>query len=265
MSKTSNVSTAGCVVLIGALLLGALLLVGSTVAGEMDKSLEPPTVTSILQGMYEIRRSGDEVGTETFIRRVLSSNTVIVESTYDVLSDDGSFITGNNRLEFEEDSGFPKTYYSLRKTQSNNQERIRESTANMYANVVVWDNRNDDRDVRKVLELPTGCLFIEANIANHVSFVVNRFRSSRGGKQAFQAFDPLAGGMAKVAIEYIGEAAPDSIGTLIEAEMFGHYRYYGGEMSEADVYVSPAGLVFRIDVRTHNLAYILVSMDNEND
>ena len=205
------------------------------------------------------------MGTETFIRRTLSSNTVVVESTYDVLADDGTFVSGNNRMEYEEDSGFPRSYYSLRKTHGDNGDRVRESTANMYANVVVWDNRNDDRDVRKVMELPTGCLFVEANIANHVGFVVDRYRSSRGGKQTFQAFDPLAGGRANVAIEYVGEADPDSITTAVEALTFGHYRYYGGEMSEADVYVNSSGLVVRVNVRTHGLEYILVSTDDKND
>jgi len=265
MSKKSGISKSFCAAFAATVLLGALFAVMPAAGGEMDKTVEPPTVTSIFQGMYEIRRSGTEVGTETFVRRTLSSNTIVVESTYDVLSDDGTFVTGNNRLEFEEDSGFPRTYYSLRRTQTQGAERVRESTAKMYANVVVWDNRNDERDTRKVLELPTGCIFVEANIANHVAFVVDRFRSSRGGRQSFVAFDPLAGGVAKVAIEYVGEAAPDSVNTTVEAEMFGHYRYFGGEISEADVYVSSSGLVVRVNVRTHDLEYVLVSTDDEID
>jgi hypothetical protein len=265
MSKAnSKLSLIAGVLLVGMLLAGPPL-VARTAAGGMEREVKPPEVRDFLQGMYEIRRSGRDVGSETFIRRVLSGNTVVIESTYDVVAEDGTFIMGNNRLEYEEDSGFPRSYYALRKTRSENSERVRESTANMFANVVVWDNREGDHDIHELMELPTGCFFIEANIANQVAVVIDRYKSSRGGKQTYDAFDPLAGGRATVAVEYVGEVAPNGDIELVEGQTLEHYRYHAGEMSEADVFVKADGLVVKIDVRTHDLQYILVSIDTQAD
>ncbi|UCH84975.1 MAG: hypothetical protein JSW50_04600, partial [Candidatus Latescibacterota bacterium] len=150
MSKIHSGATArGCGVLYVALAMVTVLPTAAPwAAEEMSKNVQPPKVTRSLQGTYEIQRSGQDIGTETFFLRVLSNNTVVVESTYDVVADDGTFVTGNNRLELEDDSGFPVSYYTLRKTQSESSEQVRESTANMYANVLVWDNRSGDRDER---------------------------------------------------------------------------------------------------------------------
>ncbi|MEJ2721750.1 MAG: hypothetical protein P8181_11525, partial [bacterium] len=194
----------------------------------MERELEPPAVVKTVEGVYEIRRSGNDVGTETFVRRGLSNNTVVVECTYDVVADDGTFVMGNNRLEYVEDSGFPRRYYTLRKTQSENSERVREATAEMYANVVVWESHAGGHDVHEVMELPTGCLFIEANIANQVAAVVERYKSSRGGKQTFRAFDPLAGGQAAVTVEFVGEADPDDVEINVGNGPLAHYRYSAG-------------------------------------
>ncbi|UCG51489.1 MAG: hypothetical protein JSW58_15095 [Candidatus Latescibacterota bacterium] len=249
-------------------LVAACLIFSALDGWAVETESEPPTVISTTQGLYEVHRSGKRLGSETFIERVLSSNTVIIESTYDVLAQDSAFVTGNNRLEYEEDSGFPRSYYTQKKIEKDGTLQIHEATAKMFANVVVWENRVDDVEQRQVLELPTGCLFVEGNVVHHVTVVLDRYNASAGGKQTYRAFDPMGGRATNVMLEYIGESTIDAEtpgpAGLPRDKQLSHYKYFAGRLSQADIFVNSAGFVVRVDVENVDMEYVLVSVEQHN-
>ena len=243
-----------------AFVIAGCALCAALVGAEKTK-LPLPTVESAVEGTYEVWRSGEHVGVEEFVRTILSSNTVILESVYEVVETGGEIVSGNNRLEFEEDSGFPRHYYTYRLMRKPDEEFVREVTVEMFANVAVLTERENERESRRTLTLPTGCLFIEGNIAHQVSVVFNRYNPTVGGKQSFNAFDPLGGETTDVAVEYMG----DSTSTVSRhlgnpGRRLLHYRFYSGKYPAVDVYVNSGGVITKIDVGYQNLSYLLTSL-----
>jgi hypothetical protein len=246
----------------------AVCVVVAALAWAEKMKIPPPTVRSAVEGTYEIRRSGEHVGVEEFVRTTMSNNTVILESVYEVVEAGGEMVLGNNRLEFEEDSGFPRSYYTYRHVQKPDDEFVREVTAEMFANVAVLTERQNEVENRRAVNLPTGCLFIEGNIAHQVSVVLNRYNPTVGGKQGFKAFDPLAGETTDVAVEFMGDSTSTTFG-IMEGEnptpgRTLHYRLYSGRYPAVDVYVDMGGVIKEIDVGFRNLTYSLTSLKERN-
>jgi len=233
-------------------------LAAALAGGKM--TLPPVEVRSVERGVYEIFKPGGQVGREDFVRTAMSNNTVVYESVYQVMEGEGTAVAGNNRLEIEEDSGFPRSYYTYRRTESAGGESVREVTVRMYANVASVSERQGSEESEKRLVLPAGCLFIEGNIAHHIRLVFDRYDPSAGGKQNFRAFDPLGMGTTDVALEYDGEAAPGDSGAAgassgVESKLI-RYRYYTGGSFAANVYTNAQGTVTRIDAAPTELEYV---------
>lgn len=239
-------------------------LLGATLVDAEKTKLPAPTVESAVEGTYEVRRLAEHVGFEEFVRTTMSNNTVILEAVYEVVETGGEIVSGNNRLEFEEDSGFPKRYYTYRLVRKPDEEYVREVTAEMFANVAVLTERKNENENRRTVKLSTGCLFIEGNIAHQVSVVLNRYNPAIGGKQGFSAFDPLGGEKTDVAVEYMGDStstASSLLGREIPStERLLHYRFYSGSFPAIDVYVNSVGVITKIDVGFQNLSYLLTSL-----
>lgn len=228
--------------------------------------LPPVEVRSVIQGVYEVRKSGGEVGREDFVRTTMSNNTVTYESVFEAMEEAGTAVSGNNKLEVEEDSGFPRSYYTYRRTRGTGGETVREVSVRMVANVaVVSEHQGSDEKTRRLV-LPAGCLFVEGNIAHHLSLVLNRYDRDAGGKQVFRAFDPLGVGTTDVSLEFVGETAlVDSSrtrGTGAPAKTASRYRYFTGGAFTADVFADMEGNITRIDATPADLVYILVSVAN---
>jgi hypothetical protein len=244
-------------------IVGAAVTVAS--AGGMDRA--ESVVKRTVKGQYQVNRSGEIVGVEDFIRTTYSNNLVVVETVYEVFENDSVMVSGNNRLEFEEDSGFPRKYFSFRRSSSPVEEHAIEVAIEMFANVAVIDERQDGRDKRSVLGLPTGCLFVEGNIANQILNVLERFDPTAGGKQGFRAFDPLGGKTTDVAVETAGDstfAEPDWVGANGEVgETLTRYRYYAGRYPGIDLYVDSAGVIKMIVADYYDMEYVLVKLDEQ--
>ncbi len=261
--------TAGLVlpILIAGLALGLVAgRAGHAVAGKIE--LPEPTVKSLVKGQYEVRRGGEIAGVEDFIRTTYTNNVVVVETVYEVLERDSVMISGNNRLEYEEDSGFPRKYYSYRRSAFPGEEHTIEVTIDLFANVAVIDESQDERGKRTVVALPTGCLFVEGNIANQLSGVLARFNPNGGGKQAFRAFDPLGGATTEVSLETAGDStfvSPDWAGAEKQKEeKVSWYRYHTGRYPGVDLFVDSNGIITRINSNHHDLEYLLVRLDEQD-
>jgi hypothetical protein len=228
-------------------------------------TLPPVEVRSVVRGAYEVRRAGAQVGREDFVTTTMSNDTVIHESVYQVMEGGGAAVSGNNRLEVEEESGFPRSYYTYRRTEGTGGETVREVSIRMFANVAAVSERNGDVETTSRIVLPTGCLFVEGNIAHHIRLVLDRYDRTSGGRQKFSAFDPLGLGTTDVALEFAGQApVPDSsaAGGEKPAEKMDHYKYYTGGAFAADVFVAADGAVARIDAAPAQLEFVLVSREN---
>ncbi len=246
--------------------LAANLVAGYAAAGKMESP--EPTVKSTITGQYQISRSGEVVGVEDFTRTTFSNNIVFVETVYEVFEKDSVMVSGNNRIVYQEDSGFPSKYFSHRRTANPTEEHTIEVTIDLFANVAVIDERQDERGRRRVLELPAGCLFVEGNIANQLSSVLDRFSFARGGKQAFRAFDPLGGATTDVAIEAAGDSTFVSP-TWVRAEKqkgetVARYRYSAGRYPGIDLFVDANGVITKIISKSHDMEYLLVRLDEQS-
>ena len=256
----------GSILLVLTAVLAANLIAGYAVAGKMESP--EPTVKSTVKGQYEISRSGEVIGVEDFIRTTFSNNVVIAETVYEVFEKDSVMVSGNNRLEYQEDSGFPRKYFSYRRTTNPTEEHTIEVTIDLFANVAVIDERQDERERRSVLELPTGCLFVEGNMANQLSNVLGRFNLAAGGKQGFRAFDPLGGATTEVALETAGDSTFVSP-TWVRAEKqkgetVSRYRYYAGRYPGIDLFVDANGVITKIISKSHDMEYLLVRLDEQS-
>jgi hypothetical protein len=256
---------AGSTLLILTAVLAVNLIAGYAAAGKMESP--EPTVKSTVKGQYEISRSGEVVGVEDFIRTTFSNNVVVVETVYEVFEKDSVMVSGNNRLEYQEDSGFPRKYFSHRRTAIPTKEHTIEVTIDLFANVAVIDERQDERERRRVLELPAGCLFVEGNIANQLSSVLERFNFAVGGKQGFRAFDPLGGATTEVAIKAAGDStfvSPAWVGAESQKdETLARYRYYAGRYPGIDLFVDANGVIKMIISDSHDMEYLLVRLDEQ--
>ena len=245
-------------------LLGALCVFRG-VAEEGKMELPPVKVRYTVEGTYEVRRSGDRIGREDFVRTLLSNNTVIYESVFEVLEDEETVVTGNNRLEVEEDSGFPRSYSTRRRTGGPDGESVREVTVEMYSNVAVVSERHDERERRHVLTLPTGCLFVEGNTAGHLVVVLDRFDRELGGAQSFRAFDPLGVATTDVMLESVGDSTLAGVeGTAtgrFSSGVVEHFRYRAGRSPSIDFFADGEGRVVRVDVPSSELEYDLVALE----
>lgn len=217
---------------------------GAKTPGKM--TLPAVEVRSVTRGTYEIFKSGGQVGREDIVRTTMSDNTVVFESVYQVMEGEGAAVTGNNKLEIEEDSGFPRSYYTYRRTEGSGGESVREVSIRMYANVAAVTERSGTEETTRKLVLPAGCLFLEGNIAHHIHLVLDRYDRDAGGKQIFRAFDPLGLGTTDVALEYEEEDPESSI----------RYRYYAGGSFAAEVFATAEGTVTRIDAAPTELEYV---------
>ena len=251
-----------------ALWAGACSLVcspGAVLGGGGKMELPPVTVRYTVQGAYEVRKSGSPAGREDFVRTYMSNNTVIYESVFEVVEGGGVTVSGNNKLEVEEDSGFPRSYYTHRRVQSAKGETVREVTVQVYANVAVVSERQGDDETRRIVALPTGCLFVEGNIGHHLSAVLARYDSSAGGKQTFRAFDPLGVATTDVALELVGDStlvdAGGSSGVGSPTGRMVHYRYFAGTSPAADFFVDARGAIVRIDASFGDTKYALISLE----
>jgi len=209
-------------------------------------TLPPVEIRSVVRGVYEIFKSGGQVGREDVVRTTMSNNTALYESVYQVMEGEGTSVTGNNKLEVEEDSGFPRSYYTYRRTEGAAGEAVREISVRMYANVASVSERQGAEESTRRIVLPAGCLFVEGNIAHHICLVLDRYDRDAGGKQVFRAFDPLGLGTTDVALEYQGED---------EAKL-SRYRYYAGGSFAADVVADAEGTVTRISATPNELEYV---------
>lgn len=209
-------------------------------------ALPPVEVRSVVRGVYEVFKSGGQVGREDIVRTTMSNNTVLYESVYQAMEGEGTSVTGNNKLEVEEDSGFPRSYYTYRRTEGAAGEAVREVSVRMYANVASVTERQGTEESARRIVLPAGCLFVEGNIAHHIYLVLDRYDRDAGGKQVFRAFDPLGLGTTDVALEYAGE----------EDGKLSRYRYYTGGSFAADVFTDANGTVTRIDAAPNELEYV---------
>jgi hypothetical protein len=223
------------------------------------------TIKTTVQGAYEVRRSGDRIGREDFIRTIRNNNTVIYESVFEVVEGDGTVVSGNNRLEVEEDSGFPRSYYTHRMTKGSNSETVREVTVEMYSNVAVVSERQGDKEGRRVITLPTGCLFVEGNTAGQLAVVLDRYDRKSGGRQSFHAFDPLGVGTTDVTLEAAGDSTLAGLGRIATAgpaaAPMEHFRYRPGKSPAVDFFVDGDGRVVWIDTGPSDLEYALVSYE----
>jgi hypothetical protein len=214
-------------------------------AGE-KMTLPPVEIRSVARGFYEVSKSGAQVGREDIVKTTMSDNTVIYESVYEVIEGEGTTVTGNNKLQAEEDSGFPRSYYTYRRMAGPAGEAVREVTVRMYANVASVTERQGTEESTRRIVLPAGCLFVEGNIAHHVYLVLDRYDRDAGGKQVFRAFDPLGVGTTDVALEYEGQ----------EEGKPARYRYYTGGTFAAVVFADADGTVIRIDAEPTELEYV---------
>jgi hypothetical protein len=209
-------------------------------------TLPPVEIRFVVRGVYEIFKSGGQVGREDVVRTTMSNNTVLYESVYQVMEGEGTAVTGNNKLEVEEDSGFPRSYYTYRRTEGAAGEAVREISVRMYANVASVSERQGTEESTRRIVLPAGCLFVEGNIAHHICLVLDRYDRDAGGKQVFRAFDPLGLGTTDVALEYQGE----------DEGKLSRYRYYAAGSFAADVVADAEGTVTRISATPNELEYV---------
>lgn len=231
--------------------------------GKME--LPPVTIRYTIQGAYEVRKSGNGAGREDFIRTYMSNNTVIYESVFEVVEGAGVTVSGSNKLEVEEDSGFPRSYYTRRSVHTSEGETVREVTVGMYSNVAVVSERQGDEEKQRIVELPAGCLFVEGNICHHVAAVLDRYDRSNGGKQSFRAFDPLGVGTTDVSLEFVGDStfvgAKGASVVPSAAGKMAHFRYFAGASPAAEVFVNADdGTIASIDVPASETKYMLVSI-----
>jgi hypothetical protein len=243
------------------LLCAAVVVPGEASGGKME--LPPVEVRFTVRGAYDIRKSEESIGREDFIRTSLSNNIAIYESVFEVIEGESTIVAGNNRLELEEDSGYPRSYYTQRRTRSPNGETMREVTVEMYANVAVVSERRDGYEGRREITLPTGCLFVEGNTAAHVALVLDRYDYDAGGLQTFRAFDPLGVAMTDVTLESAGDSIPSEAGAESGGNTLRHLHYQTGGSPRVDVYVDQEGRVASIAVRAGGLEYALVSFERK--
>ncbi len=244
-----------------AFVLGLCVVDSAVAGGKME--LPPVKVRSIVQGAYEVRRSGVSIGREDFIRTILSNNTVVYESVFEVVESEGTVVSGNNKLEVEEDSGFPRSYYTQRRTKGPNGETVREVSAELYSNVAVVSERQGADEGRRVFELPVGCLFVESNTAGHLAVVLERYDRKASGQQSFRAFDPLGVATTDVTIEAVGDSTLVGVGEVATPGLQGasteHFRYRAGKAPAIDFFVDNEGRIVWIDASPSELQYALVS------
>ena len=239
---------------------------GGVLGGGGKMELPPATVRYIVQGVYEVRKSGSPAGREDFIRTHMSNNTVVYESVFDVIESKDVTVSGNNKLEVEEDSGFPMSYYTSRRVHTSDGETVREVSVQMYANVAVVSERQGDDEKRQIVELPTGCLFVEGNISHHLTAALERYDREAGGKQTFRAFDPLGVGTTDVSVELMGDTTfvqprGPSGGASPSGEM-AHYRYFAGASHAADVFADRDTSIIRfINAPASETEYVLLSIE----
>jgi hypothetical protein len=252
-------------------LLCALGTVHGGSAGGTSPRIEvpPAKVRSVVQGVYEVRKAGGEVGRENFIRTYFTNNTAVYESVFEVAERSDVNVSGNNKLEVEEDSGFPLSYYTSRRTDSPHGEWVREVSVEVYSGVAVVSERQNGNEKREVVGLPAGCLFIEGNTAHQLRLVLDRYDRTSGGKQAFRAFDPMGVGVTTVALEATGDTLITGVegpkGSGTGPVQVAHYRYFTGAAFAADVFVDARGEIARIDAPLPaELEYLLVSREERN-
>jgi len=237
----------------------------AVLGGGGKMGVPPATVRSTVQGAYEVRKSGSPAGREDFIRSYMSNNTVIYESVFEVIESEGVTVSGNNKLEVEEDSGFPRSYYTHRRVQSAKGETVREVTVHVFANVAVVSERQGEDETRRIVALPTGCLFVEGNIVHHLTAVLDRYDRGAGGKQTFRAFDPLGVATTDVTLELAGDStlvdAGGSSGVESPTGNMVHYRYFAGASPAADFFVDARGVIVRIDASFSDTKYALISLE----
>jgi hypothetical protein len=225
-------------------------------ANQREKT--PQKVVSTIKGEYEIRRGGEPVGTESFEHVVYDDNTVVLSSTYQVVTPESVRISGRNRLVLDEDSRFPREYESRRIMLQEGEERVQEVSARMYANVVDMTHRvgGDVETKRRVL--PTGCLFLEGNIAHHLVAILHRYDSSLGGKQVFRTFDPLTAKESPSGLEFAGQGVAGQAEPL-NAGPVTLYKFYAGNLPAIDVAVGNDGRVMSVLVSFQDVEYVLTS------
>jgi hypothetical protein len=229
-------------------------------------ALPPVEVRSVVQGAYEIHRAGGQVGREDFVRTTLSNNTVIYESVFEAMEAGETAVSGNNKLEVEEDTGFPRSYHSYRRTRGTHSEAAMEVSIAMFANVAAISERRENQEETRRVVLPAGCLFVEGNIVHHLHLVLEQYDRRAGGNQAFRAFDPLGRGLTDVSLEFAGEIiGADSIraeGPGTAEAPVSRFKYFTGGSFAADVFADANGNITRVEASPADLVYILVSMAN---
>lgn len=244
------------------LLFAAAALPGAAPAGKME--LPPVQTRYTIRGAYDIRKSGVSIGREDFIRTSLSNNTAIYESVFEAVEDGETVVSGNNRLEVEEDSSYPRSYYTQRRTRGPQGETSREIAVEMFANVAVVSETQDGEEVRRDMTLPTGCLFVEGNTAAHVAVALDRYDRRAGGRQTFRAFDPMGLRLTDLAVESAGDSVVAETGGAGEASaptVLRGFKYQAAGAPSARVWADPDGRVVSITVGRDGIEYVLVSFE----
>ena len=245
------------------------LLAADAAASAGKKDGGTPTTRRLVKGVYEIKLGDDVIGKESFTERVLSNNTIVYTCEYEVRRVGrvggrlGAALAGETRLEADEDSRFPRSYYTKKVEKTEKEERVEELEAELFANVLVSRRKSGDgTESTTTVVLPTGSLLVEQNIAHQLAVLVDRYRVSDGGKQAFNAFEPSMGRTLPAAVEYIGPAPATESGDKSGLE---HYKFYVGNSPGGDLYVDAESRIIRRVVTFQKVLYELTSLEIQGD
>jgi hypothetical protein len=178
-----------------------VISVGRPALGE---SASPPACSSPPlddQGLFVLSIAGREIGKEKFSIRTSKGN-IEAKAEIELQSERGGKVFDvktfpnlvlNSHLQ-------PLTYtWSQKGPQSSSLGvDFRAPPAKSWFRTVTGDEDNRE------FALPTDVLVLDDNVIHHYQFVVNRYKSTKGGKQTFQAFIPQEAMPGNLTVEESG-------------------------------------------------------------
>jgi hypothetical protein len=233
-----------------------LIMVCAGSAAGVKRDLQPVELKSMEEGLYVVSREGEPTGESRFQVKTFSNNTIVYESSYDITYQGGFAVTGSYRLTVEEDTRFPVFYETRREMRKGEETHVIEAEAEMFANVVVTRLKRNDREERKVLPLPTGCMFLEDEMVCLLPLVVFRYGQTTGGEQSLDIFDPLYGSQDQIVVKRIAGPA-DASGGAEGADSRMRYSLQRGKNPPINFDVDGSAIIVRVTGGFQNLEYLL--------
>ncbi|HEU4928645.1 MAG TPA: hypothetical protein VFU38_02360 [Candidatus Krumholzibacteria bacterium] len=207
------------------------------------RTVKEPALLSTERATYAILQDNQEVGKESFVRRVFDNNTIRFEVEH-VLRNPAVTMTTKGELVLEEESYFPRSYRAEQTVTQPDDEFVHTVTVDMFANVAVMGSELRNTTSSRRIVVPAGIAIQTVGTVYQWFQVLFWIDPNGAGRHKFQWLDPSSGAVQSGEM-YVAE--PETIDVLGKKTKVTVYKAERERLGQAVLYVDAKKRIVKVE------------------